>query len=80
MHYAKKQFWVPAIRKVDFAESFESNIRAGVHFHFPFRCLLSLQPADKGLKPWHSGLSLHALSCEVKSQRPQVTWLAVHKT
>lgn len=77
MHYAKKQFWVPAF-KSGFAISCESNMRAGVHI--PSRCLLSLQAADKGLEPWPSGLSLHALSCEVRSQCLQVTWLTVHNS
>lgn len=49
---------------------------AGVHS--PSHCLHSLQPADKGLEPWHLGLSLHALSCEVKSRYLQVTQLIVH--
>ncbi len=45
---------------------------AGVHSHY--HCHPSLEPADKGLLPWHLGQCLHAHTCAaMKNQHPQVS-------
>ena len=48
---------------------------AGVHSHC--HCHPSLEPADKGLLPWHLGQYLHAHTCAaMKNQHPQVSSVA----